>query len=171
MGATTISLFAERFTLGNTSYTFSGDLNGDGQTQNDLIYVPRNATDANEIVFGGTNPQAQAQAFEQFISAITLAAASASRDKDPASGFAKELSLAVDGALVGIGTAFPPAALVMAVLGVAKSALTLGVDLKRERDRVEKDDRKNVEAREAEHIVWFVVGHVSNGISILLPAA
>jgi hypothetical protein len=53
----------------------TGDLNADGQTQNDLIYVPRNATDQNEILFAGYNgnaaaqatAQTQAQAFEQFI--------------------------------------------------------------------------------------------------------
>jgi hypothetical protein len=52
-----------------------GDLNADGQTQNDLIYVPRNATDASEILFSGYDGTAaqqataasQAQAFEQFI--------------------------------------------------------------------------------------------------------
>ncbi len=40
-GATTISLFGEGRTIGNTSYTFSGDLNGDGGTSNDLIYIHR----------------------------------------------------------------------------------------------------------------------------------
>ena len=71
---------------GNTgsplTYTANGDLNGDGYNGNDPIYVPRNATDANEIrivtlqnpavVFNATtNPyvlNAQgAQAFENFI--------------------------------------------------------------------------------------------------------
>jgi outer membrane receptor protein involved in Fe transport len=58
-----------------SSSTF-GDLNADGQTQNDLIYVPRNATDPNEILFQGYNgttaqqatATAQAAAFEKFIS-------------------------------------------------------------------------------------------------------
>lgn len=52
-----------------------GDLNGDGQTQNDLMYVPKNATDASEILFTGFNGNATAQAsaakmaqnFENFI--------------------------------------------------------------------------------------------------------
>lgn len=52
-----------------------GDLNGDGQTQNDLLYVPRDATNQSEILFQGYNgtPEQQAvaveqaQAFEKFI--------------------------------------------------------------------------------------------------------
>lgn len=56
-------------------YTAQGDLNGDGFNGNDPIYVPLDATDPSEIVFvtagsGSTaiTPEAQAQAFEQFIS-------------------------------------------------------------------------------------------------------
>lgn len=56
-------------------YTANGDLNGDGFNGNDPIYIPRNATDPNEIRFvdqgSGANlitAAAQAQAFEQFIS-------------------------------------------------------------------------------------------------------
>lgn len=46
----------------------TGDLNADGLSQNDLIYVPTDARDPNEIRFGGTTPAAtQAAAFEQFI--------------------------------------------------------------------------------------------------------
>ncbi|MCB1024302.1 MAG: TonB-dependent receptor, partial [Acidobacteria bacterium] len=40
-GATTVSAFWETRTAGNGSYTFSGDLNGDGGSSNDLIYIPR----------------------------------------------------------------------------------------------------------------------------------
>jgi outer membrane receptor protein involved in Fe transport len=47
-GQTGISAFFEGRQLGNTSYTFSGDLNGDGGTGNDLIYVARNPS---EMVF------------------------------------------------------------------------------------------------------------------------
>jgi hypothetical protein len=46
------------------SFIYSGDVNGDGQPGNDLIYIPRNAADSKEIVFA--NP-ADAQAFEAFI--------------------------------------------------------------------------------------------------------
>jgi outer membrane receptor protein involved in Fe transport len=53
----------------------TGDANADGQTQNDLMYVPKNATDPNEILFTGYNgtatqqaaAAAQAAAFENFI--------------------------------------------------------------------------------------------------------
>ena len=53
----------------------TGDLNGDGQSQNDLMYVPRNALDQTEILFAGyngntaarTTAATQAQAFESFI--------------------------------------------------------------------------------------------------------
>ncbi|GMU95681.1 MAG: TonB-dependent receptor [Ignavibacterium album] len=55
-GSTTITLFGEAFTQGNASYTYAGDLNGDGGTSNDLIYIPK---DASEMYFeqytdGGT---------------------------------------------------------------------------------------------------------------------
>ena len=72
---------------GNTgsplTYTAQGDLNGDGYNGNDPIYVPRNATDPNEVRIGRTvaaptptNPNATtylpidptaAQSFENFI--------------------------------------------------------------------------------------------------------
>jgi hypothetical protein len=59
-----------------TGVAGSGDANGDGQTQNDLMYVPRDATNPSEILFTGYNStnaatraaaQAQAVAFDQFI--------------------------------------------------------------------------------------------------------
>jgi hypothetical protein len=56
----------------------TGDLNADGQTVNDLMYVPKSALDQTEILFQGYNAAAgstaritsvaQAQAFENFIS-------------------------------------------------------------------------------------------------------
>ncbi len=45
-GATSVSLFTQGATQGNTSYQFSADANGDG-TANDLLYVPRNASEMN----------------------------------------------------------------------------------------------------------------------------
>ncbi len=58
----------------------SGDANADGQSQNDLIYVPRDAHDQNEILFTGFNQAAgsaaylgylaQADAFDRFIDGI-----------------------------------------------------------------------------------------------------
>jgi outer membrane receptor protein involved in Fe transport len=48
IGPTTASLFWEARTIGNASYTVSGDLNGDAGTGNDLIYIPR---DTSEMFF------------------------------------------------------------------------------------------------------------------------
>lgn len=57
----------------------NGDANGDGQTQNDLMYIPKNATDQSEILFSGYNGTTaqqqtaaqQAQAFENYISSTS----------------------------------------------------------------------------------------------------
>jgi hypothetical protein len=46
-GATTVSAFYEARTIGNASYVFSGDLNGDGGTLNDLIYIHRDVSEMN----------------------------------------------------------------------------------------------------------------------------
>ncbi len=46
-GATGVSVFWEARTIGNTSYIYSGDLNGDSATGNDLIYIPRNTGEMN----------------------------------------------------------------------------------------------------------------------------
>ena len=77
-GATTVSLFAEARTLGNTSYTYSGDLNGDGGTGNDLLYIPKDVSEMNFQTFtnaGTTTVPArtftaaeQAAAWETYIS-------------------------------------------------------------------------------------------------------
>lgn len=71
LGATTVSLFAERFTPGNVSYTYGGDFNGDGGVNNDLLYIPR---DRSEIAFqqftasGATfTAQQQADVWEQYV--------------------------------------------------------------------------------------------------------
>ncbi|HKR07713.1 MAG TPA: carboxypeptidase regulatory-like domain-containing protein, partial [Gemmatimonadaceae bacterium] len=58
----------------------SGDANADGQTQNDLVYVPKNAHDPNEILFRGFNATpgsaaqleaaAEADAFDRFIDRV-----------------------------------------------------------------------------------------------------
>lgn len=50
-GATTVSAFYEARTIGNASYVFSGDLNGDGGTLNDLIYVHRDVSEMNFQTF------------------------------------------------------------------------------------------------------------------------
>ncbi|MDP2886485.1 MAG: carboxypeptidase regulatory-like domain-containing protein [Ignavibacteria bacterium] len=74
-GATTVSMLWEGATIGNTSYTFSGDLNGDGGTSNDLIYIPKNTSEMNFEQFAVTvsgvtttfTPQQQADAWESYI--------------------------------------------------------------------------------------------------------
>jgi len=70
MGVTTISGFWETRTLGNTSYVFASDSNGDGAT-GDLIYIPRDVSEMNFQAFtaGGISFSAaqQAEAFEAYI--------------------------------------------------------------------------------------------------------
>jgi hypothetical protein len=70
-GATTLSLFFEGFTLGNASYTYQGDINGDGGTSNDLIYIPRDVSEMNFQTYttGGVTYTAdqQAQAWDAYI--------------------------------------------------------------------------------------------------------
>lgn len=57
------------FTYGDSTAGGMGDLNADGTSANDPIYVPRDATDASEIVFAGSDSTARVQgvAFERFI--------------------------------------------------------------------------------------------------------
>ena len=71
-GATTVAVFWEGYTEGNASFTFSGDLNGDGGTSNDLIYIPRDVSEMNFQQFTGTGGRVftaaeQAQAWDAFI--------------------------------------------------------------------------------------------------------
>ncbi len=70
-GGTTFAFFWESRTNGNASYTFAGDLNGDGGTSNDLIYIPRDQSEMNFQTFasGGRTYTAaeQAAAWEAFI--------------------------------------------------------------------------------------------------------
>lgn len=56
------------FTYGDSTPAGRGDLNADGTSANDPIYLPRNASDPSEIVFAGSDSAMQAAAFEQFIS-------------------------------------------------------------------------------------------------------
>jgi len=51
------------------SYAYNGDVNGDGFTQNDLIYVPK---DASEIHFVGTATLSSAQAAQNFDNFINM---------------------------------------------------------------------------------------------------
>jgi hypothetical protein len=76
MGATTVSMFWEGHTIGNASYTFSGDLNGDGGSANDLIYIAKDESEMNfkpitQTTDGVTTTlftaQQQADAWESYI--------------------------------------------------------------------------------------------------------
>jgi hypothetical protein len=46
-GATQFGIFWEMTNAGNLSYVYSGDLNGDGGTSNDLIYIPKDISEMN----------------------------------------------------------------------------------------------------------------------------
>ena len=71
-GGTTLTLFWDSYTYGNGSYTVSGDLNGDGNSSNDLIYIPRNQSEMNFVQntqSGVTvTPAQQAAAWDAYIS-------------------------------------------------------------------------------------------------------
>jgi archaellum component FlaG (FlaF/FlaG flagellin family) len=73
-GATTVSVFYDGHTNGNTSYVFAGDANGDTVSGNDLIYIPRDTSEMNFRPLPATGgrtftPADQAAAFEQLIQA------------------------------------------------------------------------------------------------------
>ncbi|HVE77967.1 MAG TPA: carboxypeptidase regulatory-like domain-containing protein [Gemmatimonadaceae bacterium] len=71
--STDISFYYEGMSGTPLTYTANGDLNGDGTSGNDPIYIPRNATDASEVRIGTGSGTAfaldatRAQAFEDFI--------------------------------------------------------------------------------------------------------
>ena len=79
IGTTSVSVFWESRTGGNTSYVYGGDQNGDGGTSNDLIYVPRDRSEMNfqpytQTIGSGASAQTfvysaqqQADAWEAFI--------------------------------------------------------------------------------------------------------
>ena len=65
-------MFWESRTNGNTSYIFAGDLNGDGGTSNDLIYMPRDMREMNfqtitRTAASPTRRPQQAEAWDAFI--------------------------------------------------------------------------------------------------------
>ncbi|MBK9271473.1 MAG: TonB-dependent receptor [Saprospiraceae bacterium] len=70
-GATTFSLFFDAFSQGVASYVFSGDLNGDGGTANDLIYIHRDKSEMNFQEYSASGKtftvDQQRDAWEKFI--------------------------------------------------------------------------------------------------------
>jgi hypothetical protein len=50
--ATSIGAIFEAAPAGSTSYVYNGDLNGDGNSGNDLIYIPRTAAEINLVKSG-----------------------------------------------------------------------------------------------------------------------
>jgi hypothetical protein len=71
IGATTLTVFTEGRTPFRGSYVFGGDINGDGGTSNDLIYIHRDVSEMNfqEYSAGGRTftAQEQAQAWDRYI--------------------------------------------------------------------------------------------------------
>jgi hypothetical protein len=71
--ATSIGAIFEAAPNGVTSYVYNGDLNGDGNTSNDLIYVPRDKSEINLVKSGSgglgtgtsTDPRTAAQMWNQ----------------------------------------------------------------------------------------------------------
>jgi hypothetical protein len=55
-GNTTISSFLENFTIGTSSYVFSGDVNGDGGTSNDLLFIHEQQVQMNFAPITGATP-------------------------------------------------------------------------------------------------------------------
>lgn len=70
-GGTQIALFLDAGTQGRYSFTYNLDMNGDGVNNNDLIFVPENASDIRfaSLTTGGRTytPEQQAAAFEELI--------------------------------------------------------------------------------------------------------
>ena len=70
-GSTQFGLFYEGRNQGRYNFVYAGDMNGDGISNNDLIFVPNNASDLRflPLTTGGVtySPEQQASAFEAFI--------------------------------------------------------------------------------------------------------
>ncbi len=70
-GSTQFGFFYEGRNQGRYNYSYNGDMNGDGIFNNDLIFVPKNASDLRflPLTTGGQtfSPEQQATAYEAFI--------------------------------------------------------------------------------------------------------
>lgn len=65
-----VSLYGQSQNMGRFSYAYSNDMNGDGISGNDLIYIPANQNEMNFDPITGSNPftvQQQKDAFEAYI--------------------------------------------------------------------------------------------------------
>lgn len=65
-----VSLFAQTQNQGRFSFGYSNDMNGDGISGNDLLYIPKDQSEMNFDAITGTTPfsvQQQKDAFEAFI--------------------------------------------------------------------------------------------------------
>ncbi|MEX8546761.1 MAG: carboxypeptidase regulatory-like domain-containing protein [Mucilaginibacter sp.] len=62
---TSFGLTYECANNGVASYVYSGDVNGDGQTSNDLIYIPKDASDIILVKDNATDPRTVAQTYNQ----------------------------------------------------------------------------------------------------------
>jgi hypothetical protein len=68
------SLYGQSQNQGRVSYAYSGDMNGDGTSGNDLMYVPRNQSEMNFLALAASSTapaatvQEQKDAFEAYIS-------------------------------------------------------------------------------------------------------
>ena len=71
--ATSIGLYFEAVPNGVTSYVYNGDLNNDGNTSNDLVYIPNSSSEINLVKSGSgglgtgasTDPRTPAQIWAQ----------------------------------------------------------------------------------------------------------
>lgn len=70
MAAIQVSLFGQSQSLGRFSYGYSNDMNGDGISGNDLMYIPKDQSEMNFDAITGSTPftiQQQKDAFEAYI--------------------------------------------------------------------------------------------------------
>lgn len=70
LAAVQVSLFGQLQSQGRISYAYSGDMNGDGISGNDLLYIPKDQNEMNFDAITGSTPftvQQQKDAFEAFI--------------------------------------------------------------------------------------------------------
>lgn len=70
LAAVQVSLFGQYQSQGRISYGYSGDMNGDGISGNDLMYIPKDQTEMNFDAITGSAPftvQQQKDAFDAYI--------------------------------------------------------------------------------------------------------